>query len=65
MTDKERAIIMAYTGYVMLTNNKIDKFLDYVEEKTGKKIDIEDMKYKKISDEIQRAAQEDFIALCK
>lgn len=64
MTDKERAVIMAYTGYVMLTNDKINVFTDYVEKITGEKITIDMMKYKEISDKIQRASTQDFIALC-
>ena len=64
MTDRERAIVMAYTGYVMLANGHVGKFLDYVEEKTGERITIDMMKYKEVSDKIQRAATEDFIALC-
>lgn len=64
MTDRERAIVMAYTGYVMLTNGNIESFEKYVEEKTGEKISLDMMKYKEVSDKIQRAATEDFIALC-
>lgn len=64
MTDRERAIVMAYTGYVMLTNGNTDKFLDYVEEKIGERITLDQMKYKVISDKISKAATQDFIALC-
>lgn len=64
MTDKERAIVMAYTGYVMLTNKNTEKFLDYVEEKTGERIKLEDMRYKDVSDKISQSAMKDFIDLC-
>ena len=64
MTDRERAIIMAYTGYVMLTNGNTEKFLDYVKEKTGEYISLDQMKYKAIADKISRASMQDFIELC-
>ena len=64
MTDRERAIVMAYTGYVMLTNGNTEKFLDYVEEKTGKRIKLDDMRYKEVSDKISQSAMKDFIDLC-
>lgn len=64
MTDKERAIVMAYTGYAMLTGDKIKIFLDYVNEKTGNKYTIDDMKYKAVSDLVSKSAFNDFVALC-
>jgi predicted nucleotidyltransferase len=64
MTDRERAIVMAYTGYVMLTNGNTEKFLDYVQEKTGKRINLDDMRYKEVSDKISQSAMKDFIDLC-
>jgi hypothetical protein len=64
MTDRERAIVMAYTGYVMLTNGNTEKFLDYVKEKTGEYISLDQMKYKEIADKISRASMQDFIELC-
>ena len=64
LTDRERAIVMAYTGYVMLSNDKMCEFLDYVYEVTGKRISFDDMKYKVVSDEIRKCATKDFISLC-
>ena len=37
MTDKEKAIIMAYTGIAMLVGDKFDIFHQYIEEKMGSK----------------------------
>ena len=55
---------MAYTGVVMLTGENVKTFIDYVTEKTGKNISIEEMKYKVVSDEVSESAKDDFIALC-
>ena len=38
MTDRERAIVMAYTGIVMLCGDKLDIFYEYVSEKLGRPI---------------------------
>lgn len=38
MTDKEKAIVMAYTGVTMLKGKKIDVFYKYVAEIMGRPV---------------------------
>lgn len=65
MTDREKAIVMAYTGYTMLTGDKLDIFYRYVQEKLGRSVMTHEFADEKVSDAIQKAAKEDFIALAK
>ena len=65
MNDRERAIVMAYTGYAMLTGNKLGIFYKYVEEKLGRPIMTHELAFQEVIDEIQEKAKEDFIELCK
>lgn len=64
MTDREKAIVMAYTGYAMLTGDKYSIFHNYVEEIMGRPIYTHEMAYKEVSDEIREKAKADFIKLC-
>ena len=64
MTDREKAIVMAYTGYTMLTGDKLGIFYDYVKEKLGRYIMTHELAYDEAADEIKRAAKDDFFALC-
>lgn len=64
MTDKERAIIMAYTGYAMLTGEKFSIFHEYIEGLMGRPVYTHEMAYKEISDEIREKAKPDFLKLC-
>ena len=38
MTDRERAIVMAYTGVTMLVGDKLSVFYNYVSEKLGEPV---------------------------
>ena len=62
MTDRERAIVMAYTGVVMLAGDKLGVFYDYVSEKLGRPI----MTHEFIEHEktIKKLAKDDFLSLC-
>lgn len=64
MTDKERAIIMAYTGYAMLTGEKFDIFHQYIENLLGRPVLTHELAIKEIADEIHEKSKEDFIKLC-
>lgn len=64
MTDREKAIVMSYTGYTMLTGDKLGIFYDYVTEKLGRSIMTHELAYDEVADEIKRAATDDFYALC-
>ena len=65
MTDRERAIVEAYTGFVMLTGDKIGIFYKYVEEKLGRPIMTHELALKEVQEAIKNAAKDDFIELCK
>lgn len=65
MTDREKAVVEAYTGFVMLTGDKIGVFYKYVEEKLGHPVMTHELALKEVQDAIQNAAKDDFIELCK
>lgn len=65
MTDREKAIVEAYTGFVMLTGDKIGIFYKYVEEKLGRPIMTHELASKEVQEAIKNAAKEDFIKLCE
>lgn len=62
MTDKEKAIVMAYTGTCMLVGDKFQIFHKYVEDIMGRPIMVHEMGL--LADDIKGKAQADFIALC-
>ena len=64
MTDREKAIVMAYTGICMLAGDKFQIFHEYVEEIMGRPIWIHEMGIGSIADEIKEKSRADFIALC-
>lgn len=63
MTDREKAIVMAYTGYAMLTGDKLGIYYKYIEDILGHK----ESTHKIYSDteSIRAAAYKDFVALCR
>lgn len=63
MTDREKAIIMAYTGVCMLTGDKFNIFHEYVEEIMGRPVYTHEIGF--LTDEIKGKAKDDFIKLCK
>ena len=64
MTDKEKAIVMAYTGVCMLSGDKFKIFHEYVENIMGRPVYTHEMAIKAVDDEIKEKAKADFIALC-
>ena len=62
MTDREKAIVMAYTGVAMLTSDKLQIFHKYVEEIMGRPIWTHEMV--QFADEIKEKSKADFMALC-
>ena len=62
MTDREKAIVMAYTGACMLTGDKFQIFHKYVEEIMGRPIWTHEMV--QFADEIKEKSKADFMALC-
>ena len=65
MSDREKAIVEAYTGFVMLTGDKIGIFYKYVEEKIGHPIMTHELASKEMQEVIKNAAKDDFIKLCE
>lgn len=64
MTDREKAIVMAYTGYCMLTGDKLSVFYEYVESIMGRPVYTHEMGTKVVNNLIKEKARPDFIALC-
>lgn len=64
MTDREKAIVMAYTGKCMLTGDKLRIFHKYVEDIMGRPVWTHEMGIGSIADEIKEKSKGDFIALC-
>ena len=62
MTDREKAIVMAYTGTCMLTGDKFQIFHKYVEDIMGRPIWTHEIGL--LEDEIKQKSEADFIALC-
>ena len=62
MTDREKAIVMAYTGIRMLTGDKFQIFHKYVEDIMGRPIMIDDIGW--LEYEIKEKSKADFMVLC-
>lgn len=63
MTDREKAIVMAYTNVCMFQGDKLSVFYDYVTEIMGSRMG--GVQIAMLAEEIKRKAAPDFIALCK
>jgi len=64
MTDKEKAIVMAFTGVCMLTADKFNIFHEYVEHIMHRPVYIHEMGDPAIERQIKEKAEVDFMALC-
>ena len=64
MTDREKTIVMAYTGYCMLAGDKLSVFYEYVESIMGRPVYTHEMGTKVVDDLIKEKSRPDFIALC-
>jgi len=62
MTDKEKAVVMAYTGIAMLTGDKFEIFHKYVEEIMNRPVFTHELAT--YAEEIKERAKFDFLALC-
>lgn len=61
MTDREKAIVTAYTGVNMLEGEKFNEFYKYLEELYGRPVYTHEIPFL----DIQEKSKEDFIALCR
>ncbi len=60
MTQKEAAIVSAYTGYLI---GSFDEMHKYIEELMDRPVMTHEMGSKDIADEIRRKSKEDFIKI--
>lgn len=60
MTEREAAIVSAYTGYLIGSFSEMHK---YVEEIMGRPVWTHEMADRKIADEISSKAKQDFISM--
>lgn len=65
MTKRECAIVMAYTGTVMLTGDSIREYYKYISEIMGRPIYTHELADRNIQKQLKEASREDFIGLCK
>lgn len=64
MTDREKAIVMTYTGSCMLSGDKFQIFHKYVEDIMGRPVYTHELADDAVVTEIKEKAKADFIALC-
>lgn len=62
MTDKEKAIVMAYTDTVMLTGDKLKLYYNYVDSLFGRQLYTHELAI--YADKIKELAKPDFLKLC-
>lgn len=65
MTDREKAIVEAFTGVCMLTGEKRSVFNKYVNEVMGKPIYTHEFAYNHIQEELKEKSKDDFVKLCR
>lgn len=65
MTDREKAIVEAYTGTCMLVGDKRNIFYKYVNKIMGRPIYTHEFAYDNIQKELKEKSKDDFIKLCK
>lgn len=64
MTDREKAIVMAYTGVCMLTGDKLGIFYNYLEEILGYPIWTHELANARLWETIKEKSKADFLSLC-
>ena len=64
MTDREKAIVMAYTGVVMLAGDKLSTFHKYIEDICGRPIWTHELASLKVWEEIKEKSKNDFLKIC-
>ena len=64
MTDREKAIVSAYTSYAMLTGDKLEIFYRYLEELLGYMPCTHELADEELWERIHELSKDDFIKLC-
>ena len=62
MTDRERVVVSAYTGFLMCD---FDDVHQYIQEKLGRPVWTHELADKAIQNEIREKTRPDFLALCQ
>ncbi len=62
MTDRERAIVGAFTGVLM---GDFQTMHEYIEEVMGRPMQTMEMAVEAVAEQIKEAARADFLALCE
>lgn len=62
MTERERIIVSAYTGFLMCDFNDLHK---YIEEKMQRPVFIHELASEKFMEELREKIKDDFVGLCK
>lgn len=65
MTDREKAIVMAYTGVCMLQGERLKAYYQYVYQLIGRTVWTHELADKKMADCIRELSKPDFIKLCE
>ena len=65
MTDREKAIVMAYTGTAMLVGEKFSIFHKYIEDILGRPVWTHELADHTVMEEIKEKSKSDFLELCK
>lgn len=65
MTDKEKAIVSAYTGVTMLAGDKFQIFHEYIEKILGRPVWTHELGNELVWNEIKEKSKDDFIEICK
>lgn len=65
MTKNEAAIIMAYTGQVMLTGDDFDIFHRYIQKILKRPVFTHELGNESVWDEIKEKSKNDFLDICK
>ena len=65
MTDYEKAVVTAYTGYAMLKGDKLGVLYEYLGSKVGRPIFTHEMCSLLEDENVKASIKEDFIKLCR
>ena len=65
MTDREKAIVTAYTGYAMLTGDKLGIFYRYIKELLGYMPYTHELANEELMKRIHELSKDDFIKICR
>lgn len=65
MTKQECAIVMAYTGIVMLTGDNLSIYYKYLNDIMGRPVYTHELASKEIQEQIKEKSTDDFLKLCR